>query len=309
MIKYGLPYRGSKNRLADDIISVLPSAPYLYDLFAGGCAITHAALLSGKWGKVFANDLQDAPRLFCDAVAGKYRNEKRWVSREEFHAEKENNPFIRWVWSFGNNGSSYLFGRDVEPVKKAAHEYLFNNGYDGTVTTRKKLIAQFKKDVGIKKCFDLEQLGRLERLQQLQQLEQLQQLQQLERLQQLQQLQRLERLQQLERLQRLQRLQQRLTISALDYRKVKIKPGAVIYCDPPYPQKRGQKEKYYGLEFDTPAFYDWVRSNKNPVYFSSVFAPRGFKVVFEKKSVCRMNNKGSAGKKDIIERVYWNGVK
>ena len=317
-MNYGLPYRGSKARHADEILSVIPAAKNLYDLFAGGCAITHAALVSGKWKNIHANDLQDAPRLFLDAVAGKYRDERRWISREEFHAKKAGDPYIRWVWSFGNNGRGYLFGRDVEPVKKAAHEYLFKNGYDGSATARKKLIAQFKRDAGIKKRFDSQQLVQLERLQQLQQLERLQQLQRLEPLEQLQQLQqlqrlqrlqRLERLQQLQQLQRLQRLQQRLTISALDYRKVKIKPGAVIYCDPPYPHKEGQKEKYYGLEFDTPAFYDWVRSNKSPVYFSSVFAPRGFKIVFEKKSDCRMNNKGSAGKKDIIERVYWNGVK
>ena len=47
-MNYGLPYKGSKNRIAKKILDVLPAAPVLYDVFAGGCAITHAALLSGK---------------------------------------------------------------------------------------------------------------------------------------------------------------------------------------------------------------------------------------------------------------------
>lgn len=33
---YGLPYKGSKNRIAEKIISVLPSADYFIDLFGGG---------------------------------------------------------------------------------------------------------------------------------------------------------------------------------------------------------------------------------------------------------------------------------
>lgn len=54
---YGVPYRGSKNKLAEDIIDVLPEGRRLVDLFAGGCAITHAASLSNKWDKVLSNDL------------------------------------------------------------------------------------------------------------------------------------------------------------------------------------------------------------------------------------------------------------
>lgn len=48
-MKYGLPYRGSKSRIAADIVEHLPSGPALYDLFAGGCAVTHAAMIAGRW--------------------------------------------------------------------------------------------------------------------------------------------------------------------------------------------------------------------------------------------------------------------
>ena len=54
---YGMPYCGSKNRIAKKIIDLLPPGKRFVDLFAGGHAITHAALLSDKWESVAANDL------------------------------------------------------------------------------------------------------------------------------------------------------------------------------------------------------------------------------------------------------------
>lgn len=67
-MKYGLPYQGSKNKLADRIVALLPKAANFYDLFAGGCAVSHAALLSGKFGTVHVNDITDSVILFEDAI-------------------------------------------------------------------------------------------------------------------------------------------------------------------------------------------------------------------------------------------------
>ena len=89
-MNYGLPYQGSKNRIAKDIISILPSGERLVDLFCGGCAITHCAMLSGKWKRFLANDLNGKmPQLFLDAIDGKYANETRWISREDFFGLKD----------------------------------------------------------------------------------------------------------------------------------------------------------------------------------------------------------------------------
>lgn len=75
---YGVPYMGSKNAIAETIVNALPPADTLVDLFAGGCAITHCAILSGKYKQVIANDIAPfGPRLFKDAVDGKFRDEKR----------------------------------------------------------------------------------------------------------------------------------------------------------------------------------------------------------------------------------------
>ena len=88
-MNYGLPYKGSKNRIAKKILDVLPAAPVLYDVFCGGCAITHAALLSGKYSRVVANDINGMiPHAFEKAIRGGFRNEDRWISREEFITSK-----------------------------------------------------------------------------------------------------------------------------------------------------------------------------------------------------------------------------
>lgn len=122
---YGLPYMGSKNRIAKELITEIiwnePNAQIFIDLFAGGCAMSHAAILSGKFKKVIANDINEMPKLFKNAILGKYRDEKRWISRDEFHKLKDTDMYIKSVWSFGNNGKTYLYGEHLEPYKKAYH--------------------------------------------------------------------------------------------------------------------------------------------------------------------------------------------
>ena len=130
MSKYGLIYQGSKNKIAEKIIDILPPADNFYDLFAGGCAITHCALLSGKYNHIYANDICDMPKLFYDAINGKYANEDRWISREEFF-ENIDDPYMKSTWSFGGIGSSYIYSQKIEPYKKALwFAIMFNDWTD-----------------------------------------------------------------------------------------------------------------------------------------------------------------------------------
>nr|DAH58617.1 MAG TPA: D12 class N6 adenine-specific DNA methyltransferase [Caudoviricetes sp.] len=120
-MRYGVPYRGSKNKIADWVVDHLPDGKTLVDLFAGGCAVTHAAILAGKWENFIINDLGDAPEVFENAINGKYANEKRWISREDFYRLKDTEPYVSLCWSFGNNRSDYLYSEEVEPWKRALH--------------------------------------------------------------------------------------------------------------------------------------------------------------------------------------------
>lgn len=145
MKRYGIPYKGSKNSIARKIVSFLPSADVLIDICAGGCAITHAALeicegLAPKWERIIANDICEMPlKLFKGAICGEYADEKRWIDRETFQKLKDVDPYVRYCWSFGNNGIDYLYAQEVEPWKKALHyarvfgdtSLLRNMGIDG----------------------------------------------------------------------------------------------------------------------------------------------------------------------------------
>lgn len=122
-----MPMQGSKSKIAERIIDLLPPATHFYDLFGGGCSLTHAALLSGKYEHVHANDITDSVVLFKDAIEGnldKYEPE-RFRTREDFEAEKDSDPFTRIVYSFGNDQKSYLYSRQIEDYKRAVHEMIY----------------------------------------------------------------------------------------------------------------------------------------------------------------------------------------
>ena len=119
--RFGVSYMGSKNKIVKALISQLPSTKYFVDLFAGGCAMTHGAMLSGKYERFIANDISDAPSLFQRAINGEFRDEKRWISRDDFFALKDSDPYVRYIWSFGNKGVGYLYSKEIEPYKKTYH--------------------------------------------------------------------------------------------------------------------------------------------------------------------------------------------
>lgn len=129
-MKYGLPYKGSKNKLAERIVRILPKRTHLIDLFCGGCAVSHAALLMGKYEHIHINDINwMCPTLFIDALNGKYNDENRWISREDFFRLKDTDPYVAVVWSFGNNLRNYLYSEEIEPLKKAIHYAMFFSDY------------------------------------------------------------------------------------------------------------------------------------------------------------------------------------
>ena len=281
--KLGLPYQGSKRRIAAKIVDLFPTAPVLVDVFAGGCAVTHAALLSGKFGNVIANDLSDAPQLFYYCAKYGVPEKPRWVSREEFFALRDRNPLIRYVYSFSNAGCQYLYGREIELLKHATHRAVVDGdcsllpegirasireALSGVLGTHERYLCYKRITRELSRRFELKYLERLERLQHLERLERLQHLEHLERL---------ERLQHLEQLQRSQNLE-RLATSRRDYRDLYLPDGAVVYCDPPYASTTG-----YGGGFDHQAFYAWCRAvgKRYPLFVSEYWMPSDFRCVAE----------------------------
>ena len=177
MAKYGIPYMGSKDKIADDILSVLPRGKRFVDLFGGGFAMSHAALLSGKYEQVFYNEINPLlPKLIKDTLAGKYANERRWISREDFSRLKDVDGYVRCIWSFGNQGDAYLFGKDKEHIKKLGHDFVcFGKDIPGVpniaetdMRVRRLYLKRYiKKNTGER--YELQELERLQQLEQLQQ--------------------------------------------------------------------------------------------------------------------------------------------
>lgn len=256
MDNYGLPYQGSKNKIAEFIISKLPRAEHFYDLFAGGCAVTHCALLSGKYNYVHANDIQiKYPQLFYDAAHGKYKNENRVITRDEFFMFKDSDALVSLCWSFGNGRTTYLWDRNIEEVKQAACKVIMS---DDMINRRLYFYEFIKK---LKSIICVDENDKLIRLKTLESLERLPSLE------------RLERIQALECLGEMQILE-RLDISGKSYNEVEILPNSVVYCDPPYIGTEG-----YCVEFDNEQFYEWLRNTNFPVYISEYTMPSDFAIV------------------------------
>lgn len=264
--QYGVPYQGSKAQIAEWVIDNLPKADVLVDLFAGGCAITDCALQSGKWNKVIANDKEGSGiELFIDATQGKYKTESRWISRDFFNENKETDPYIKWIWSFGNDGESYLYSKEREMCLEPIWKMIFSDSTAGARRWWRKFCG---KGENIKSyCGDT--------------------------------LDRIRSLESLERLQRLQGLEtSRIKTSREDYAKVIIPDNSVIYCDPPYKDVKG----YGKTKFDHEAFYKWCTRQSVPVYISEYSMPEElFEVAAEKPK----RNTQSATKNLLrIEKLY-----
>lgn len=113
---------GSKSKIAEDILAILPRGKRFVDLFGGGFAMTHCAMLSGKYEEFYYNELNPlVVDMIKKAIAGEYKNERRWIDRETFYNLKDTDGYVKLCWSFGNNGGNYLYAKEIEPWKKALH--------------------------------------------------------------------------------------------------------------------------------------------------------------------------------------------
>lgn len=301
-MNYGLSYKGSKNRIAKKILDVLPPAPVLYDVFCGGCAITHAALLSGKYSRVVANDVNGMiPHAFETALGGGFRNEDRWISRADFQRLYKTDPYVAICFSFGNDLRWYCYARELEPYKRALHYAIFWKDIapwaelcPETADALKKAVEseqdRHKRRIGAGRAIvtalkaglmngtidpavmdkPIYKKIRKEKTPGLR-LKSAGSVERLKNLERLQTDESLCRLQSLERLDRMNSVDVPpvLSVTTGDYRALNFEQGGIIYCDPPY---KSTKERY-GRGFDFNGFYSWCEAQTLPVYISEYQMP------------------------------------
>ena len=309
-MKYGLPYKGSKNKLTERIVSLLPKRTHLIDLFCGGCAVSHAALLRNKYEHIHINDINwMCPTLFIDALNGKYQNETRWISREDFFRQKDTDPYVAVVWSFGNNLRTYLYSKEIEPLKKAIHYAIFfrdyslgkDLGYDlsfiepiSDIQRRYAAVKRYFSQFGHFRQQSFEGGAESSRLRSTETYSRKNQTGECGKMEHKSHLSKkkntnaqanfnqekdataLHRLQYRERQLSLPRNSggaiSNITSSVLDYQQVTIPDDSVIYCDIPYEGTDGYLEKDSG-GFDYERFYDWCEHQTQPVFISSYQMP------------------------------------
>ena len=311
-MSFGLPYKGSKSSIAKDIVTVLPGGNRLVDLFCGGCAVTDYAMKkTDKFKRFLINDIDGRnPNIYTRALSGGFRNEDRWISRQDFFKLKETDDYVRLCFSFGNDCRTYMYSPQIEPYKEAihsivfwedyrkmealcpavvgiAHEYCDNKDRKGRRLAFGKAVAAHVKAMGSVEYWQSNPMFRAVKIKWSEErrgmsscqwnrgspLESLERLERIESLQSLESLERLQSLESMERLQRLQRLEKEAPIVAStdDYRNYVYHDGDVVYCDPPY---AGTAD--YGRGFDHEAFWQWCRTRDFPVYVSEYRAPEDF---------------------------------
>ena len=276
-----MPYMGSKRKLANKILNAIYRTvgdfDTLYDLFGGGGAMSIAGLRAGH--SVFYNEKNQSVAELLKYIQSGNKLPNRWITREEYKEKISGNDwfagFLQTCWSFGNNSEKgYLFGAKIENLKRLAHLIII----DKDTTALQELNGLFSCELSIPSSrfefkeklravtanrFDLEQLERLEQLECIQPLES-------------------------------------LNISCGSYDEIKIKNGAVIYCDPPY----AGTAKYKEGAFNHAAFWDWCRTQNNPIFVSEYNAPDDFKIVAEFKHRSTLS---ATNKAQTIEKLFWNG--
>lgn len=237
----------------------MPPAKHFYDLFCGGCAVTHGALLSGKWKNIHYRDKLGLPvYLFSCCINGK-APEPRWVSREDFYEQRRTDPYVACCYSFGADWNTYAFSHNIEPIKKAFHyavvdlDFSLAKGFGLDLEFLRGIPNWYARYQALKHHFEAR----------------------------VPEMVNIERLQHLEKLAALKDIQGCDGVSMFpgvgDYRDADIPTDSVVYCDPPYKDTKA----YYNSKFDSEEFYNWCRTREFPVFISEYAMPSDFIPVLE----------------------------
>lgn len=261
----GLPYKGSKNTIANQIVAQFPRAHSFLDACCGGGAVLEAAYLSGKFERVEGIDIDDGIITLLNAVFrdfGKIDYEhKQLVTAERYKEAVRSRATLedavdRFIASFGFNGYDYQWGEKRRHLKYLAHQAMTLPTLDGRRTAFHSFIRDLMKSGAVEgdrwsiELSEIKNLGHTE---------------------------------QATNLCRLQKVEQAMFLAARDNRTelgiskksmfdMDYSPYDVIYFDPPYADTKG----YDKAKFDFDRFHsliDGLVDSGKAVYVSEYKAP------------------------------------
>lgn len=307
-MSWGISYLGSKSKIVKHILPHLPAADNFVDLFAGGGAVTHYAMTTGKYKHFIYNDLNPlAVKGFEMALNGDFEKDKRWISNEDFFRLRDTDPYVAICFSFSNDTHSYIYGRAIEPVKEAYHYAIFFDDY----SLAKERIGIDLSPLAECKTIDdkYTMLKRIVKNAHTQQSIETR-LQSMERKQRATITFSLLQHFQVENIESLKRccdvgntcLSDVIEFHNTDYQNVSIPDNSVAYCDIPYHNTTKYRHKGKGIDFDYERFYKWCEDATFPVFISEYWMPEDrFKCIAEIKRTCTVcANKNFR----VIERLF-----
>jgi len=279
---------GSKRKLASDILQKITQRHNgitdFYDLFGGGGSISFTAIRDYRFN-VHYNELNKHIYSLVEYLKTNKELEPKfyeWVTREEFfnQVNKTNDEadwysgFVMSCWSFGNSQNSYLYGADIENIKRLAHEFIVNGCYKSMFELGLDIPDLIKiKDFSKRRLLFTSETGIT-----------------------------LWSLQYVELLVIINKILKKNNLQTYNksYQDIKIiGNNPIIYCDIPY---KGTGEYKEG-GFNHDEFYQWFASLDYPCYLSEYDAP------FEKIEMFKHRSSLSAtnNKKQVFESIFWNG--
>lgn len=221
------------------------------------------------------------------AIHGKFKNETRWISHEEFDKLKNTDPYVAFCFSFGTDLKQYAYGEETENYKKALH-YLI-------VFQDTTLINKIYPDVDFSFIEKVEHIN--ERRLKLQQFMK-RNCDVFQNNSSLNRLETLERFQSFLNLSSCKNIKQ-LNLSNKSYDEIEIKPNSVIYVDPPYKNVSGYK---MSENFNHEMFYNWCEKQSELCFISEYSMPKDrFTCIAEiehRSIICANENQS------VIERVF-----
>lgn len=153
---YGIPYKGSKCSIAEQLVARLPKGQRFCDACCGGGAVFHVALASGKYESIEAFDVNyGVTNLLSTALQRHIDVPVRLVTREEF-LEKKNrfgtkdetldDTMVRYTHTFGYNGEDYLWGVGSADYKYLLHDIVAKETMNERRETLRDFFTKLDKD-------------------------------------------------------------------------------------------------------------------------------------------------------------------
>lgn len=281
-MKYGLPYKGSKNAIAQKIVDALPSGESFCDACCGGGAILMASALSGKYTRVTGYDINEAivgliRATMIDFWTIDYEHDLPSVDRKAFFEARNRSAgisdwLVRYCYSFGNDGQTFLWSDETHEGFRLLEDAIRGK----TLDERSHAIQELAKRKDA-----IELMSRVEPFV------------------------RLRRIKKVEKTVLDSKTTTSIDVGVKSMFDVDYDKFDVIYFDPPYKDTKG----YFKVKFDYSAFEKLIsglRDKGKRVFVSEYSQPTdGFTCVAEfSKQILINKTSNTAG----MERLYFGGT-